>query len=239
LKLLLSLFAGAKLGKIFLSGGSMLVSIVAYSWIFGWAYAFGLVLLLYIHEAGHLIAAKQKGIATSLPMFIPFVGAWITMKELPYSVNDEAYIGFAGPLVGTVGALICYYIARYYDSSLLLAISYSGFFINLFNLIPISPLDGGRIVAIISPKIWLVGIPILAIAFFYLHSPLLIFIIILAFPQLIKAWKHDVKNEEDRLYYKTTMEQRISYTIYYLSLVLFLTTMVYEIHKTLERTISI
>ncbi len=217
----------------------MIFSVVAYSWIFGWLYSVGFVVLLYAHEMGHYIAARQKGIPTGLPLFIPFVGAWIALKKLPHTVGDEAYVGFAGPFIGTLAALGCYYIARIYDSNLLLAIAYAGFFLNLFNLIPISPLDGGRITAIISPRVWLLGVPILFIVFFYIPSPMLILILILALPQLVKAWKYNPKDEQNRIYYSVTLEERVTYTVYYFALLVFLSAMTYKVHNLLEHTVTI
>ena len=180
MKTLLALLAAGKLGKVFITGGSMLISIVAYSFIFGWWYAIGFVLLIFIHEMGHYMAARQRGVNVGVPTFIPFIGAWIALKEQPVDVENEAYIGFAGPFVGTFAALIVYYLSRVYDSNLLLALAYSGFFINLFNLIPISPLDGGRISAVLTPRIWFLGVPLLIGFFFFFPSPMLIVLAILA-----------------------------------------------------------
>jgi Zn-dependent protease len=153
-KLLVALFAAGKLGKLLTTGGTMLLSMLAYSLVYGWRYAVGFVLLIFFHEMGHYLAARQRGLNVGVPTFIPFVGAWIQLKEMPHDVETEAYVGFAGPLAGTIAALACYWLARETGSGLLLALSYSGFMLNLFNLIPISPLDGGRITAIISPKVW-------------------------------------------------------------------------------------
>ena len=152
MKVLLLLLAGLKLGKVALTGGTMLLSMVAYSFIFGWWYSVGFVLLILFHELGHYAAAKQRNLNVGAPTFIPFVGAWIQLKEQPMDVETEAYVGIAGPVTGTVAAMACYYAAEYTHSQLLLALAYAGFMINLFNLIPISPLDGGRITAIISPE---------------------------------------------------------------------------------------
>src|SRR3954470_23300990 len=155
LKLLATLFAAGKLGKVALTGGTMLLSVIAYAFIFGWWYAVGFVLLIFIHEMGHYIAAKQRGLNVGAPTFIPFVGAWIQLKDQPHNAETEAYVGLAGPLAGTFGALACYFFGREHQSSLLLALAYAGFFLNLFNLIPLSPFDGGRISDVISPKLWL------------------------------------------------------------------------------------
>lgn len=239
MKTLLLLLGGAKFGKVLLSGGSMMLSVFVYSWVFGWWYALGFVLLLFAHEMGHYIAAQHKGLDVGMPTFIPFVGAWIAMKQMPHSVRDEAYVGFAGPFVGTLASLACYYASRTYESHLLLAIAYSGFFLNLFNLIPISPLDGGRISAIISPRVWFLGIPFLIGAFFYTHSPMLVVIVILALPQLKKAWYYDPEAEENRYYYDVSLEEKVTYGVYYFLLLGFLAMMTYEIHHTLQRVVAL
>ncbi|BAV34944.1 peptidase M50 [Sulfuricaulis limicola] len=233
MKTLLILFGGLKFGKLFLTGGSMLLSVFAYAWIFGWWYAVGFVALIFVHEMGHYLAARQRGLDVGAPTFIPFVGAWIELKQLPHDVETEAYVGFAGPLIGSVGALACYFLARQYDSNLLLALAYAGFFINLFNLIPLSPFDGGRITAIISPRVWLLGAPILIGLFFYHPSPLLILMALLAAPNVVKAFKFDPKAPENLAYYSVKAETRVTYAIYYLALTAFLAVIAGDVHDML------
>ena len=228
-KLLAKLLIAGKLGKLFLSGGSMLLSMVVYSWVFGWRYAVGFVLLLLVHDMGHFLAAKQRGLAVGAPTFIPFVGAWIELKEQPLDVETEAYVGFAGPIAGTIGAMLCYFIARDQQSDLMMAIAYSGLMLNLINLIPISPLDGGRITAIISPKIWLLGVPLLVGLFIYRPSPMIILIGILAYPQIIAAFKGNP--DLPPAYYQTSNETKINYAVLYLGLVSFLAVMSFEVHQ--------
>jgi Zn-dependent protease len=123
----------------------MLLSLVVYATIWGWRYAAGFIALLFAHEMGHYVAARQRGLDVGAPAFIPFVSAWIALKDQPVDVETEAYVAIAGPVVGTAAALAVYLWARSEDSGLLLAIAYSGLFLNLFNLLPISPLDGGRV----------------------------------------------------------------------------------------------
>jgi Zn-dependent protease len=230
-KLIIWLLAAGKMGKLLLTCGTMLLSIVAYSWVYGWRYAVGFVALILVHEMGHYVAARQRGLQVGAPTFIPFVGAWIELKELPHDVETEAYIGFAGPLAGTLASLACYYFARNSDSDLLLAVAYSGFMLNLFNLIPISPLDGGRITAIISPKVWLAGVPLLAALFFYHPSPMLILVAVLAYPQIKEAiWGGSTR---DASYYVVTRDARINYGVMYLVLVAFLAMMSYSVHEML------
>jgi Zn-dependent protease len=235
-KLIIWLLAAGKMGKLLTTCGTMLISIVVYSWVFGWRYAVGFVLLIFFHEMGHYVAARHRGINVGAPTFIPFVGAWIALKELPHDVETEAYIGFAGPLAGTAASLACYFIARDNGSQLLLALAYSGCMINLFNLIPISPLDGGRITAIISPKVWLAGVPLLAALFFYHPSPMLILVAVLAYPQIKEAiWGDPNKPEQ---YYEVPRDTRINYGVLYLGLVAFLAMMSYSVHGMLEGTVS-
>jgi len=238
LKLLFLLFSGLKFGKLLASGGTMLLSLLAYSWIFGWRYAAGFVALLFIHEMGHYLAARRKGLNVGLPTFIPFVGAWIELKDMPHDAQTEAYVGLAGPLLGTVGALGCYFLARNYDSNLLLAISYSGFFLNLFNLIPISPFDGGRITAVLSPRIWLLGVPMLVALFVYRPSPMLILIAILAYPQLIKAWRYRKDSPEAQSYYAVPAAVKWEYGTYYLVLAGFLAVMTHDVHEMLSPSLG-
>jgi Zn-dependent protease len=233
-KALFALLAAGKLGKVLLTGGTMVISVFAYSLIFGWWYAFGFVMLIFAHEMGHFIAAKQRNLDVGAPTFIPFVGAWIALKEQPVDVETEAYVGFAGPFVGTIASVLVYIAARTYDSNLLLALSYAGFFINLFNLIPISPLDGGRITAVLTPRIWFVGVPLLVGAFLYLKSPILVLIAILAIPQLKLAWNYNSDDEANKKYYNISGEHRVMYTIYYLALLIFLASMSYNVHEVLR-----
>ncbi|MEP7155044.1 MAG: site-2 protease family protein [Betaproteobacteria bacterium] len=234
IKALLLLLSAGKLGKVFLTGGTMLLSVFVYALIYGWWYAVGFVLLIFVHEMGHYVAARQRGLNVGAPTFIPFVGAWIELKDMPHDVETEAYIGIAGPFVGTLGALFCYFMARSYGSNLLLALSYAGFFINLFNLIPISPFDGGRITAIISPRMWFVGVPVLVAMFFIMPSPILILVALLAAPQLMKAWKYDPAAPENVAYYSVPVQTKIEYAIYYLLLLVFLAVMTHDVHEMLE-----
>lgn len=231
--LLLLLFSAGKLGKLLVTAGSMLISIFVYGLVFGIPYAIGFVGLIFAHEMGHYIAARQRGLNVGAPTFIPFVGAWIELKDLPHDAEMEAYIGIAGPFVGTLGALACYFLARSYHSDLLLALSYAGFFLNLFNLIPLSPFDGGRITAVISPRLWLLGVPILIGLFFYSFSPLLILMAILAAPQVVKAWKFDPAAPENQQYYQISIGERAFYGFMYLALAGYLGIMTHDVHEML------
>jgi Zn-dependent protease len=231
-KLLLLLFGALKFGKLLPAVATMLLSIGVYAAMFGWQYAVGFVALLLIHEMGHYAAARHRGLDVGLPTFIPFVGAWVELKDLPHDAETEAYVGMAGPLVGSAGALACFYLARDQGSSLLLALAYSGFFLNLFNLIPLAPFDGGRITAAISPRLWLLGAPLLAALFFYSPSPLLILMAVLALPNVVKAWR-GLRTPEEQTYYTVRAETRVSYAAVYLGLAAFLAIMCEQLHAEL------
>jgi Zn-dependent protease len=230
LKILFALLNAAKLGPLLKTGGTMLISVGAYALVFGWWYAVGFVLLIFCHEMGHFLAARQRGLAVGAPTFIPFVGAWIELKELPHDVETEAYVGIAGPVVGTLAALLVFFLAVTQDSTLLLALSYAGFMINLFNLIPMSPFDGGRITAIISPKVWLLGVPLLGALFFISPSPMLLLIALLAAPQVLSVLRGQAEANMPPGYYETPNAIRIRYAVWYLGLAAFLALMSHEVH---------
>ena len=229
------LFAG-KLGKVFASGGTMLLSVFAYAFVFGWRYAVGFVGLLLVHEMGHYLAAKKRGLNVGLPTFIPFVGAWIQLKEQPMDAETEAFVGIAGPMLGSAAAFVCYMLARETGSGLLMALAYVGFVLNLFNLIPLSPLDGGRIVSVISPRIWFLGVPILAALFFWIPSPMLILIAILALPQLWAAFRDRSVLEAE--YYRAPQRVRVEYAVQYLALASFLAIMAFAAYESTAGALS-
>jgi len=235
MKLLLLLFSGLKFGKLLASGGTMLLSLLVYAAIYGWRYAAGFIALLFVHEMGHYIAARHKGLPVGLPTFIPFVGAWIELKQMPHDAQTEAFVGLGGPLLGTVGATLCYLLARNWDLDWLLAVSYAGFFLNLFNLIPLSPFDGGRITAVLSPRIWLLGVPVLVALFFWRPSPILILFAILAYPQVMKALRFRKDSVEAQTYYAVPAAVKWEYGTYYLVLAAFLALMTHDVHEMLTR----
>jgi len=225
------LLLAGKLGKILLSGGSMLLSIALYAQVFGWKYAVGFVLLILVHEMGHYIAAKQRDLSVGLPTFIPFVGAWISLKSQGLNAETQAFVGMAGPLLGSIGAYVVYLAALQSHTPWLYAIAYAGFVLNLFNLIPVVPLDGGHIVAVISPKLWILGIPLLVALFLWRPSPLLIIIAILAIPKAWNAIRGKLPTPPGSQLATRALKAR--YAAEYLGLVCFLTLMAFEVHSQL------
>lgn len=236
LKILFLLFSGLKFGKLLTTGGTMLISLVVYAFIYGWKYAAGFIALLFVHEMGHFIAARQRGLNVGAPTFIPFMGAWIEMKDMPHDAETEAYVGLGGPLLGTLGALLCYFLARDLDHSgkWLLAVAYAGFFLNLFNLIPLSPLDGGRITAVLSPRLWLLGVPVMGFLLWRNPlNPVLIMIAIIAIPQVMKAWRFRADDPAHAGYYVASAETRLTYATAYIGLLAFLAVMTHDVHEML------
>lgn len=228
LGLLLGLLKFGKVGGTLIT---MLLSLGAYGLLFGWRYAAGFLFLLLLHEMGHFLAARQRSLPVGMPTFIPFVGAWIELQAAPMDTETEAYVAVAGPLVGTVGALVFYFWGREAQDGLLLAIAYAGFALNFFNLIPLSPLDGGRIVGILSPRIWFLGLPMLFGLMLYRPSPLLVLIAVAAIPSLKHAWHFDPDAEENRRYYAVPLGAMVEYGLLYLGLAAFLAYMAHATHE--------
>jgi Zn-dependent protease len=229
-KALLLLLGGAKYGKVLLTSGTMLLSIGAYALLWGWPFAAGFVLLIFLHEMGHYVAARQRGLDVGAPTFIPFVGAWIQLKDRPHDAETEAYVGMAGPVAGTAASLLCYEAGRYLGTPLLVALSYAGFMLNLFNLLPLSPLDGGRVTAVISPKLWLVGAPLLVALFFWQPSPMYLLIALLALPNF---WMALTGRGLEAAYYDAPPQTRFNYGIAYVGLVAYLGAMTWSLHEQL------
>jgi Zn-dependent protease len=123
---------------------SMLLSLGVYWGMYGWQFALGLVLCIYVHEIGHVVALKRLGIAAGPPMFIPGFGAVVRLKQYPADVDEDAQVGLAGPRWGLGVSVFVFLLARLTGSGALTAIAHTSAWINLFNLIPIPPLDGGR-----------------------------------------------------------------------------------------------
>src|SRR4051812_47963152 len=123
--------------KILTTSGSMLVSVAAYALIWGWKFAFGFVLLLFVHEMGHVLQLKREGVPASAPLFIPFMGAVVGMKQLPEDAAAEARVGLAGPVLGSIGALVPLVVYELNGDEFWKALAFVGFFLNLTNLLPV------------------------------------------------------------------------------------------------------
>jgi Zn-dependent protease len=162
---------GLSAGKLLLTVGSMFAMVAFEAQRAGWRFAFGFVLMILIHELGHGWAIKRAGLTAGYPIFIPFLGAMIALRGQPRSSLVEARIALAGPAAGTLAALGATALFLSTDQRLYLAVAYSGYFLNLFNLVPMSPLDGGRVAQMFSRRMWIVGLLLMGGLFLLHPSP--------------------------------------------------------------------
>ena len=175
--------------KLLTTVGTMLVSVAAYSFVFGWTFAVGFVALIFIHEMGHVIQLRREGIRASAPMFIPFLGAVISAKSLGRNALAEARVGLAGPILGSLGAAACILIWHATGNDMWRALAFTGFFLNLFNLLPVVPLDGGRAMAAMAPWMWFVGFAAMVPLAFIFPNPIIFLILLVAGYETYKRWK--------------------------------------------------
>jgi Zn-dependent protease len=232
MKLLLALLAKGGIGKLLMTGGTMLISMAVYALSFGWPYAVGFVLLILVHELGHFIAARQSGLNVGAPVFIPFVGAWISLKEVRLAPATEAHVAIAGPMLGSVAAFVCYLLGVSGHGRIYMALAQAGFMLNLFNLIPVAPLDGGRLAGVISPRLWLIGAPMLIGLFLWRPSPLLLLLAIFAAPQVIRAIRGEVPGHDT-----LAVGDKVRYGAQYVGLAAALAIMAFEAHEWLATTV--
>src|SRR4249919_133434 len=217
--------------KVFATAASMLVSIAAYTWIWGLPFAIGFVILIFVHELGHVLELRRQGVPASAPLFIPFLGAVVGMKQLPDDAWKEAQVALAGPILGSVGAAVVWIAAEATGSELLMALAFVGFFLNLFNLIPVVPLDGGRAVGALHPAIWLLGLLMMVGLAVVSPNPILIIIVLLGALELWRRWRERGEMAE---YYRLQVWQRVTVAVVYLGLIAVLAVAVSATH--VERT---
>ena len=203
--------------KLFTTSASMLVSIAAYSLIFGWTFAVGFVLLILVHEMGHVFQLRREGVPASAPLFIPFLGAAVGMKQMPKDAAAEARVGLAGPVLGSIGCLVPLALYAATGADFWRALAFTGFFINLFNLLPMLPLDGGRAMAALSPKIWLVGFGLLVVFAIAFPNPIVLLIVLLGGFETYRRWKQR-KSPESQAYYRVKPSTRAMIAAVYLGL---------------------
>jgi Zn-dependent protease len=235
---LLALKFGAKLKalllllpklKILTTSGSMLVSVAAYSLLWGWKFAVGFVVLLFVHEMGHVLQLRREGIKASAPMFIPFLGAVIWAKSLGRNALAEARVGLAGPVLGSLAAAALIPVASATGNDLFTALAFTGFFLNLFNLLPVVPLDGGRAMAALSPAMWLVGFAALVALVFVFPNPIILLIVLFGAMETWRRWR-ERKSPEARAYYEVSTRNRLLVAAAYITLAALLTLGMAETH---------
>ncbi|MDX6667233.1 MAG: hypothetical protein QOK04_613 [Solirubrobacteraceae bacterium] len=204
--------------KLLTTSASMLVSVAAYSIIWGWQFAAGFVLLLLVHEMGHVLQLRREGVPASAPLFIPFMGAVVAMKKMPKDAAMEARVGLAGPILGSIGCLVPLALYAATGNNLFRALAFTGFFLNLINLLPVLPLDGGRAMAALSPWMWFVGFVLLVAGMIFFPTPIGILILLLGGMETWRRWKQR-KSPESQAYYKVKPATRAAVAVVYLGLV--------------------
>ncbi|HLY30665.1 MAG TPA: site-2 protease family protein [Ktedonobacterales bacterium] len=211
--LLSKLLIGAKFLLPLLSAA---VSFALYTALFGWQFALGIIALLFVHEMGHFVVIRAKGMPASLPVFIPLLGAYVAMQRMPHNVRDEAEIGIAGPLTGALGGLAC--LGIYFETHLpiMVPLAYFSFLINLLNLVPVAPLDGARVTAAISRWFWPIGLIMLAVGVYYTQSIFLVLIGLIGFFQMIERFR---ASPAQRAYYAVSPLVRVYITTLYFGLI--------------------
>jgi Zn-dependent protease len=203
--------------KLFTTAGSMVVSIGAYSLIWGWRFAVGFVLLLLVHEMGHWFQLRREGVKASAPMFIPFLGAVIWARSFGGNALAEARVGLAGPVLGSLGAAAVAGASYATGSDLLRALAFTGFFLNLFNLLPVVPLDGGRAMAALSPAMWIVGFLLLVAMTIAFPNPILLLVLVFGGLETWRRWR-ERKSPEARAYYDVPLYARLLVAAVYIGL---------------------
>ncbi len=193
-KALIPLLKAAPLSKLLITGSSMAFMIAAEATRSGLPFAFGFVILILIHELGHGVAIRREGLQAGWPVFIPFFGAMISMRGIPKSQETEAKIAYAGPAAGTVASLAVAGIYLISHARIFLLLAYTGFFLNLFNMVPVSPLDGGRVARTFSRGAWIIGAILFGVMFFASPAPQLLVIAVLSIMHSIRRPSPDLNS---------------------------------------------
>jgi Zn-dependent protease len=171
---------------------TMLLSIGAYAVEWGWLFAAGFVLLIFVHEMGHAVAMRLEGIPAGAPVFIPFVGAFIAMQGQPRDAAVEARVAMAGPVAGSLAAWATLWAGHALELPLLRALGHTAVLINLFNLVPVPPLDGGRIVTAFTRTYWAIGYAVGIVVLLATQSPLLLIVLVVGLFSLVQRLRNPV-----------------------------------------------
>jgi len=209
--------------KLLTTAATAIVSVVVYSLFFGWVFAFGFVVLMFVHEMGHVIQLRREGIKASAPMFIPGFGAVVMMKSLPDDALAEARVGLAGPILGTIGAAVCLAIGESTNSDMLRALAYVGFLLNLINLVPLVPFDGGRAMAAMAPWMWFLGLGAMVALLFATKNPFLLIFVLLGGMETWRRWQlRGTKSLQQAAYYRVSPRHRVVVGSVYIGLIVLL-----------------
>ena len=212
-------FEGFGAAQYAIAGGSFAVTIAAYARQWPLAVVVGFVVITLIHEIGHAVVIRAKGLRAGYMVFIPFIGGAVTLKDQPRSVYDDALIGLAGPVAGTFASLVCLQLYKWLADPVWLLIAFLGFVLNLINLIPLGMLDGGRISAAVTKWMWVFGGVAVLYKLLQQPNPLIILIAVLAAFQIYASI---LREKNDPRFYEITPGQRAGIAVLYFALVIFL-----------------
>ena len=171
-------------------------------------------------NADRLFVARQFGLKAGAPVFIPFMVAFIALKDAPKNAWVEACVGIGGPLLGSLAAALCALVFRFTGEPIWNALAYTGFFLNLFNLAPIGFLDGGRIATALSPWLWVVGLAVMVALIFSHPNFMLVLILLMSLPRVWSLFRP--KTDDEKRYFEVTAEQRGTMAVLYFGLVVLL-----------------
>ena len=212
-------FEGFGLTQFAVAGASMALSIAAYATKAPLPLVVGFAAIILIHEVGHAVVIRAKGLRAGMMVFIPFIGGAVTIKDQPRSAYDDAQIGLAGPIAGTFASLIVLQMYKWTNAPTYLAIAAAGFAVNLLNLLPIGMLDGGRISAAVTKWMWVLGGGALIYKVAKQPNPLMLAVLLLVAFQVYASIQRE---KDDKAFYEVTLSQRTAIAVTYFFLVVFL-----------------
>jgi Zn-dependent protease len=207
--------------KLLSTAGTMALSVAAYALVWGWSFAAGFVALLFVHEMGHYIQLRREGVRPGWMLFVPFLGAALGSRSLGGSALAEARVGLAGPVLGTLGSAAVAGVAAAGGGDFWAALAFTGFFLNLFNLLPVLPLDGGRAMAAMAPWMWFAGFGALVVLLFLWPNPVLALIAVLGGLELYRRWHERRRGgtEGNPAYYAVPPRHRLAVAAVYIGLI--------------------
>jgi Zn-dependent protease len=213
--------------KLFAVSWTFILSLVLYAAVFGWRIGVVIVLLIAAHELGHYFAYRAYGLPVRAPVFVPFLGAY-TAGAIAPDLEADAYIALAGPLTGVVLAAVCYTLGSATGDRFWLACANIGAFLNLFNMIPVLPFDGGRVIGAIWPPLWIAGAALFVAAAWWLGVPIIFvaLIALLGLPAMISAFRGHVDPRAAAM----TNAARVRVGVWYIATVIGLIYLVGQSH---------
>ncbi|HEX2646288.1 MAG TPA: site-2 protease family protein [Candidatus Dormibacteraeota bacterium] len=231
---LLAIWAVIKYGGLFLvklpafaTLATALVSVAAWALAFGsWWAGLAVVVMIFLHEMGHVLEIRRQGMAATAPIFIPFLGAAIFQRAHPTDALKQAQIGIAGPIAGTIAATVAWLLFGSTHNPILLFAAWFGFLINLFNMLPAWQLDGAWILAPVSPWFQVVGIAAIVVGVFFFHilSVLAVIIAVLSISTLAAGFR----NAKNPYYTSVPIGAKWALGASWLGLVLYLAVMTFQ-----------